>query len=87
VKYLRVLLALTSIVLLIVAVLTYYEGIKVLNEAEKTSNIYEKVTLWFRSALYMIVFTVVVLLLILSVSATIYVTIFKGEKNIDTWVR
>jgi hypothetical protein len=87
VKYLRVLLALTSIVLLVIAVLTYYEGVRVLSEAEKTSDIYEKVTLWFRSALYMIAFTIVVLFAILFISATIYVTVFKGEKNIDTWVR
>jgi hypothetical protein len=77
-----VLLAVLSAVLLIVSILAYSESIRLLREAEKASSFSEKLKLWTASALYMLMFTVFILMFFASMSA-----IYKGEKDSRIRVR
>jgi hypothetical protein len=81
-----VLFAVISIVFLVLAILAYHESARLLREAEKASGLTEKLELWSRSALYMLMFTVFILMsfafMLASMSA-----IYKGEKDSRVWVR
>jgi hypothetical protein len=80
-----VLLAVISIAFLVLAILAYHESARLLSEAEKASGLTEKLELWFRSALYMLMFTVFILMFFASMLASMSV-IYKGEKSNKVWV-
>jgi hypothetical protein len=71
---------------LVLAILAYHESARLLREAEKASGLTEKLELWFRSALYMLMFTVFILMFFAFALASMS-AIYKGEKDSRVWVR
>ena len=61
--------------LIALAVITYTELIRLLEESGKVSSIYDKLEYWFKSVLYLLAFSSIILLVVLIICAFIYIVI------------
>jgi hypothetical protein len=71
--------ALALIVLAVLAALACLESFRLLKEAERASSLAEKLELWLKSALYMLLFAILALVLVAALTL-IYYTLASGER-------
>jgi hypothetical protein len=68
----HVLVALALVVLVVLAALACLESFRLLKEAERAGGLAEKLELWLKSALYMLLFAVLALMLVATLALIYY---------------
>jgi hypothetical protein len=71
--------ALALIVLVVLAALACLESFRLLEEAKGAGSLAEKLELWFKSALYMLLFAILALVLAAALTL-VYYTLASGER-------